>query len=1256
MKKLKRMVSLLLALVMAMSLCSVTAWATRTSSEAGVSMEVNGTHVYYWGVMEDGYMVYGGGYNRCDGVDNMPALFLYPVDSGDHFFLGFATSEYSAAPTLTEENGSTALEWEDIQNTNETAYYIYKFTANDDLGGGDTFTFAISGSGSGGFKIVFEDDNGGGFSFTSVTAALADASDEVKAFATKYLDDSTGHLQNETASGIRAALEAFRALSEGDQETLGCMRIPNGNGQQEFGAYMVLKAGEIGTTLWWDYDSDEVELQVGYNAGLHTTVGKHDVQLITSWNYGVPIFYNWAGFYLKSDVYHVADSSVDWLGFVVNCAEDEKDGHIYPKMELVNTSGSGAQMAGGFWDFVDGKQPHFFSVSDINMPATGGTLTFKVTYADQSSDTFNVVFDEFSVTAALAGAPQEAKDFATKYLNDSTGHLKDESDSNIKAAVKAFRALYDQDPEITDALGGMQIPNGNGWQEFGTYMVLQAGKAGTTLWWDYDPDEVEVQVGYDAGLCKVVGNHDVRLVTGWDFGVPIYENWAGFYLDNDVYHVTDSGADGFVFIVHCAEDEAGEQSCPKLELTNAAGTNARVDNLGWNYANGERLHYFVVNDINMSANGGTLTFKVTYADGTSGIFDVVYDAFSVAKALKNANASQETKDFAAKYLVDGTGLLKENANDTKGIDIDRNDYSNVADIVKEAVYAFRTLWDESDDWDKSVGALGDMQIITCDGTMAFGTYLAAASGMVGISLWSDDAWSAVSAGVEMELDSTHALRYVNSIEWGIPTYDHMADVSVSGSTFSTHWDWNEFFLLVYCNDESEAAPTVAITGGSGSGTVSYEGDDTFNQQKRCIYYVQDDWQDVEHDLVLTITYADGTTKNVTIQFNKPAANIIYDLDGGTNDGRNPTSYDYGCEVKSFADPTREGYTFAGWVDADGNKVTGIPANTVGDVTLKATWTVNQYSITFKPNNGEKDTVMTQDYGTDVTAPTDPIRGGWTFAGWDTTVPATMPAKDTTITAKWRNASGSSVTVGGDTSTAGVIVAGNTATVESTEGAFASASGNVTIDASSTGASEVTISGSAVSEISGNNNAGSLTITTATGSVEMGKDVLNTMSDKGDMSVKVEQVNKGDENLTDKQKETLEKLPTNSTVIEVTMVTTDSEGNEKEQHDLGGNVKVTVEYDAKGMPQVIVCYIDDEGKTHYVQATYDRVNKKVTFTTNHFSHYVVYGKNRSSSATVTQPSSPATFDAGVGIYAALAVSSLMGMGYMGGMSRKNKKNS
>lgn len=71
-----------------------------------------------------------------------------------------------------------------------------------------------------------------------------------------------------------------------------------------------------------------------------------------------------------------------------------------------------------------------------------------------------------------------------------------------------------------------------------------------------------------------------------------------------------------------------------------------------------------------------------------------------------------------------------------------------------------------------------------------------------------------------------------------------------------------------------------------------------------------------------------------------------------------------------------------------------------DLTLTAKWQVNQYTITFKPENGGQDIVIKQDYGTAITAPANPTKTGYTFAGWDKTIPTTMPAGDMTITARW----------------------------------------------------------------------------------------------------------------------------------------------------------------------------------------------------------------------------------------------------------------
>ena len=54
----------------------------------------------------------------------------------------------------------------------------------------------------------------------------------------------------------------------------------------------------------------------------------------------------------------------------------------------------------------------------------------------------------------------------------------------------------------------------------------------------------------------------------------------------------------------------------------------------------------------------------------------------------------------------------------------------------------------------------------------------------------------------------------------------------------------------------------------------------------------------------------------------------------------------------------------------------------------------------KPKNGDEDIVITQDYGTQITAPSL-TKDGYTFIGWDTDFPVAMPAEDITITAQWK---------------------------------------------------------------------------------------------------------------------------------------------------------------------------------------------------------------------------------------------------------------
>ena len=95
------------------------------------------------------------------------------------------------------------------------------------------------------------------------------------------------------------------------------------------------------------------------------------------------------------------------------------------------------------------------------------------------------------------------------------------------------------------------------------------------------------------------------------------------------------------------------------------------------------------------------------------------------------------------------------------------------------------------------------------------------------------------------------------------------------------------------------------------------------------------------------------------------------------------------------DPTREGYTFIGWDTPFPKKM---PAKIME---ITALWQINRYKITFDTDGGSEIDSIEQDYDTEITAPDAPTKEGYTFIGWDTTVPKKMPAKDMTVKALWQ---------------------------------------------------------------------------------------------------------------------------------------------------------------------------------------------------------------------------------------------------------------
>ena len=112
--------------------------------------------------------------------------------------------------------------------------------------------------------------------------------------------------------------------------------------------------------------------------------------------------------------------------------------------------------------------------------------------------------------------------------------------------------------------------------------------------------------------------------------------------------------------------------------------------------------------------------------------------------------------------------------------------------------------------------------------------------------------------------------------------------------------------------------------------------------------------------------------------------IIYDLNGGTVSSANPVNYTIQTPAFTLNNPTKIGYTFAGWTGTNGTIPTttvSIPLGSINDRTYTANWTINTYAVTFNSQNGSAVSSQTIPYGGKVTEPADPTRADYYFYGW-----------------------------------------------------------------------------------------------------------------------------------------------------------------------------------------------------------------------------------------------------------------------------------
>ncbi len=173
------------------------------------------------------------------------------------------------------------------------------------------------------------------------------------------------------------------------------------------------------------------------------------------------------------------------------------------------------------------------------------------------------------------------------------------------------------------------------------------------------------------------------------------------------------------------------------------------------------------------------------------------------------------------------------------------------------------------------------------------------------------------------------------------------------------------------------------------------------------------WSDGKTDNPYTMAVPGAVS--LTAQTQIETYTIDYELNGGALEAgkTNPATYTLETAAFRLEEPTRTGYTFAGWTGSNGTTPqtdVGIAQGSTGNLYFEANWTANGYKILYTGVEGaDVSTFPTKHvFGKDTAIP-NPTKTDYSFAGWkvngsaaarDLTLSGTAYTADITLEATW----------------------------------------------------------------------------------------------------------------------------------------------------------------------------------------------------------------------------------------------------------------